>query len=93
MLSTGIASNAAIDWLGSSSRENRLLVSSQERSNMLDPQKTLEREALLKRIRELDAKLPGHRPLGRLHRRIAARHRHLTRRSPPGVSAQPLSLG
>ena len=29
---------------------------------MLDPQKTLEREALLKRIRELDAEIAQHEP-------------------------------
>jgi hypothetical protein len=38
---------AAIDWLGSSSRANRLLVTSQETSYTLNPQKTREREALL----------------------------------------------
>jgi hypothetical protein len=48
---------AAIDWLGSSSRADRLLVTTQETSYMLNPQKTLEREALLKRIRELDAEI------------------------------------
>jgi hypothetical protein len=31
-----------------------------ERSDMLNPQKTLEREALLKRIRELDAEIAQH---------------------------------
>jgi hypothetical protein len=60
VLSTGIALNAAIDWLGSSSKENRLLVSSHKRSYMLDPQKKLEREALLKRHRELQAEIAQH---------------------------------
>jgi hypothetical protein len=56
-----IASNAAIGLLGSSLRANRLLgFTSYERSNMLNPQKTLEREALLKRIRELDAEIAQH---------------------------------
>ncbi len=59
-LSTGIASNAAIDWLGSSSRATRLPVTSHEGTDMLNPQKTLEREALLKRIRELDAEIAQH---------------------------------
>jgi hypothetical protein len=40
--------------------ENRLLVSSYESRDMLDPQKTSEREALLKRIRELDAEIAQH---------------------------------
>jgi hypothetical protein len=48
---------AAIDWLGSSSRANRLLVTSQETSYMLNPQKTLERQELLKRMRELNAEI------------------------------------
>jgi hypothetical protein len=60
VLSTGIALNAAIDWLGSSSRATRLLGTGHERSDMLNPQKTLEREALLKRIRELDAEIAQH---------------------------------
>jgi hypothetical protein len=51
------ASNAVIGWLGSSSRENRLLVTMHERSDMLNPQKTLEREQLLRRIRELDPEI------------------------------------
>ena len=43
VLSTGIALNAAIDWLGSSSRATRLLGISYERADMLDPQKHLTR--------------------------------------------------
>ena len=40
---------------------------------MLDPQKTLEREALLKRIRELDAEIAQHeRNLGNARRRFAS---------------------
>jgi hypothetical protein len=46
--------------LGSSSVENRLLVISYERRHILDAQKTREREALLKRIRELDAEIVQH---------------------------------
>ena len=34
-----------------------LLVTNHERSDMLNPQKTLEREELLRRIRELDAEI------------------------------------
>jgi hypothetical protein len=60
VLSTGIASSAVIGLLGSSSAANRLLVSSHERRHMLNPQKTLEREAMLKRIRELDAEIAQH---------------------------------
>jgi hypothetical protein len=60
VLSTGIALNAAIDWLGSSSRATRLLGISYERTDMLDRQKTLERETMLKRIRELDAEIAQH---------------------------------
>jgi hypothetical protein len=48
---------AAIDWLGSSSRANRLLVTSQETSYMLNPQKTLERQELLKRLQESNAEI------------------------------------
>ena len=59
-LSTGTASSVIIGWLGSSSGANRLLVTSQEGSHMLNPQKTLEREAMLKRIRELDAEIAQH---------------------------------
>ena len=55
-----IASNAIIGSLGSSSVDNRLPVSSYARRDMLDPQKTREREALLKRIRELDAEIAQH---------------------------------
>jgi hypothetical protein len=55
VLSTGIALIAAIDWLGWSSRANKLLVNSQETSYMLNPQKTLERQELVKRLRELNA--------------------------------------
>jgi hypothetical protein len=53
----GTASNAIIGWLGSSSRANRLLITGQETSYMLNPQKTLEREAMLKRIRQFDAEI------------------------------------
>ena len=61
VLSTGIASHAVIDWLGSSSGANRLLgITNYERSLMLNPQKTLEREALLRRIRELDKEIAQH---------------------------------
>jgi hypothetical protein len=60
VLSTGTASNVIIDWLGSSSRANTLLVTSHERSYMLNPQKKLEREALLRRMRELDAEIAQH---------------------------------
>ena len=57
-LSTGIASNAIIGLLGSSSRATSLLgITSYERSDILNPRKTREREALLKRIRELDAEI------------------------------------
>ena len=59
-LSMGIASNAIIGWLGSSSKASRLPHSSLSGGNMLDPQKTLEREALLQRIRELDAEIAQH---------------------------------
>jgi hypothetical protein len=48
-----------IGWLGSLS-EGRLPVGSHEGTHMLDTQKTLEREALLKRIRELDAEIAQH---------------------------------
>jgi hypothetical protein len=48
-----------IGWLGSSS-EGRLPVGSHEGTDMLDPQKKLEREAILKRIRELDAEKAQH---------------------------------
>jgi hypothetical protein len=37
-----------------------MLLSSYERRDMLDPRKTREREALLKRIRELDAEIAQH---------------------------------
>jgi hypothetical protein len=60
VLSTGIALIAVIDSLGSSSRATRLLVTSQETSYMLDPMKKLEREAMLKRIHELDAEIAQH---------------------------------
>lgn len=59
-LSTGIALNAAIDWLGSSSKGGRLPHSSLSGGNTLDPQKTLERETLLKRHRELQADIAQH---------------------------------
>ena len=60
MLSTDTALNAAVDWLGSSSRGSRLPHTSLSESDMLKPQKTLEREALLKRIRELDTEIAQH---------------------------------
>jgi hypothetical protein len=56
----GTASNAAIDWLGSSSKASRLAHTSLSGREMLDPQKTLEREALLKRHRELEAEIAQH---------------------------------
>jgi hypothetical protein len=60
VLSTGIASNAAIGWLGSSSKGRLPVVTSHEGTHMLDPQKTLEREALLRRRRELQAEIAQH---------------------------------
>ena len=55
-----IALYAVIGGLVSSSAANTLLVSSHERRHMLNPKKTLEREALLRRIRELDAEVAQH---------------------------------
>jgi hypothetical protein len=46
--------------IGLTSRGSRLLGISYERSDMLNPQKTLERETLLKRLRELDAAIAQH---------------------------------
>jgi hypothetical protein len=60
VLSTGIASNAAIGWLGSSSKGRLPVVTSHEGTHMLDPQKTLEGEALLRRHRELQAEIAQH---------------------------------
>jgi hypothetical protein len=58
--STGTASNAAIDRLGSSLEETDTPAVTGLEGFMLDPQKALEREALLKRIRELDAEIAQH---------------------------------
>lgn len=52
----GIASSAANGLLGLSS-EGRRPVGNPLGSYMLDPQKKLERETMLKRIRELDAEI------------------------------------
>jgi hypothetical protein len=59
-LSTGTAANAAIEWLGSSLEETDTPAVTGLEGFMLDPQKTLEREAMLKRIRELDAEIAQH---------------------------------
>jgi hypothetical protein len=56
-LSTGTASNAITGWLGLSSKASRLPLTTLTGSDMLDPQKSLEREALLKRHRELQAEI------------------------------------
>ena len=55
-LSTGTASNAITVWLGLSSK-GRLPITNHEGTHMLDPLKTLEREALLRRHRELQAEI------------------------------------
>jgi hypothetical protein len=82
---------AAIDWLGLSSRANRLLVTSQETSYMLNPQKTLEREALLKRVRELDAKSRSLSAIcGKVRLGCGSRRRAWRRSSRMGTRAQNL---
>jgi hypothetical protein len=58
--STAIASSAVIGWRGSSSEETDTPAVTGFEGFMLDPQKTLEREALLKRIRELNAEIVQH---------------------------------
>ena len=53
----GIASSAIIDWLGSSSMASGDRVTILLGQPMLDPHKTLERQALLTRLRELNAEI------------------------------------